>query len=364
MTTIKQIFERFGPQYQSRFGHKMPYVHQKTIAAIVNCRSGHYGLTIYQCSACGKYHHVHRCCGNRHCPNCQHQKSRQWLDRQMNRRLCGQHFLVTFTVPEQLRAFIRSHQRIGYAAMFAASSQTLKKLAADEKYIGGDLPGFLGVLHTWGRQLQYHPHIHYVVAGGALSKNDQSWHPSQRAFFLPVKAMSKIYAAKFRDQIIAAGLYDLIPADVWQTNWVVNCKAVGCSTASLKYLSAYVFKVAISDSRIVKVENGRVFFRYRKSKSNRLRTICLDAAEFIRRFLQHVLPTGFMKIRYYGFLSPKCPLSLEKINALIQFTSGFALKEPEKQPESVFQPTCSHCGGLLKYLASLLPYQMAPKPSG
>ena len=176
--------------------------------------------------------------------------------------------------------------------------------------------------------------------------------------------MSKIYAAKFRDQIIAAGLYDLIPADVWQTNWVVNCKAVGCSAASLKYLSAYVFKVAISDSRIVKVENGRVFFRYRKSNSNRLRTICLDAAEFIRRFLQHVLPTGFMKIRYYGFLSPNCPLSLEKINALIQLASGFALKEPEKQPESVFQPTCSHCGGLLKYLASLLPYQMAPKPSG
>jgi hypothetical protein len=267
-------------------------------------------------------------------------------------------------VPEQLRTFVRSHQRIGYAALFAASSQTLKKLAADEKYIGGDLPGFLGVLHTWGRQLQYHPHIHYIVPGGALSKKDQLWHPSQRAFFLPVKAISKIFAAKFRDQIINAGLYELIDSDIWQMDWVVNCQAVGCSTASLKYLSAYVFKVAISDSRIAKVENGQVFFRYRKPKSKRYRTICLDAAEFIRRFLQHVLPTGFMKIRYYGFLSPNCSVPLEKINALIQLAFGFTLKQPLKQPEPLFQPTCSHCGGLLKYLASLLPYQMAPQGSG
>jgi hypothetical protein len=364
MTTIKQIFERFGAQYQDRWADKMPQVHQKTIEAIVNCRSNHYGLTIYQCSQCGTYHHVHRCCGNRHCPNCQYQKSRQWLDRQLRRRLCGQHFLVTFTVPKQLRAFIRSHQRIGYAAMFAASSQTLKKLAADEKYIGGNLPGFLGVLHTWGRQLQYHPHIHYIVAGGALSKNDQLWHPSQRAFFLPVKAMSKIFAAKLRDQIIDAGLYDLIPADVWNIDWVVNCQAVGSSTASLKYLSAYVFKVAISDNRIAKVENGRVFFRYRKAKGNRLRTVCLQAAEFIRRFLQHVLPTGFMKIRYYGFLSPNCSVPLEKVNALIQLAYGFTLKEPERTSEPLFKPTCSHCGGLLKYIASLLPYQMTPQGSG
>ena len=364
MTTIKQIFERFGGQYQNRYGDKMPKVHQKTIESIVNCRSGHYGLTIYQCIACGKYHHVHRCCGNRHCPNCQYQKSRQWLDKPLHRRLCGHHFMITFTVPEQLRTFVRSHQRIGYAALFAASSQTLKKLAADEKYIGGDLPGFLGVLHTWGRQLQYHPHIHYIVPAGALSKKDQLWHPCQRAFFLPVKAISKIFAAKFRDQIINAGLYELIDSDIWQMDWVVNCQAVGCSTASLKYLSAYVFKVAISDSRIAKVENGQVFFRYRKPKSKRYRTICLDAAEFIRRFLQHVLPTGFMKIRYYGFLSPNCSVPLEKINALIQLAFGFTLKEPVKQPEPLFQPTCSHCGGLLKYFASLLPYQMAPQGSG
>jgi hypothetical protein len=125
-----------------------------------------------------------------------------------------------------------------------------------------------------------------------------------------------------------------------------------------------VFKVAISDSRIAKVENGQVFFRYRKPKSKRYRTICLDADEFIRRFLQHVLPTGFMKIRYYGFLSPNCSVPLEKINALIQLAFGFTLKQPLKQPEPLFQPTCSHCGGLLKYLASLLPYQMAPQGSG
>jgi len=130
------------------------------------CRTDHFGVTIYQCQECGENHMVYRCCGNRHCPNCQHHKTQQWLDMQMKRQLPGHHFMITFTVPEKLRRFIRSNQRSSYSALFRASSDTLKKLAADEKYIGGDLPGFFGVLHTWGQQLQYHPHIHYVVPGG------------------------------------------------------------------------------------------------------------------------------------------------------------------------------------------------------
>ena len=235
MTTIKDIFRDYGPEYLQRFGDHMPADHRKVIAAIINCRSGHYGACIYQCSQCAQKHTVYRCCGNRHCPNCQYHKSRQWLQTQLDRQLPGHHFMITFTVPEKLRRFIRSHQRLGYAAMFAASSQTIKKLAADPKYIGADMPGFLGVLHTWGRQMPYHPHIHYVVPGGAFSKSDGRWYCSRIDFFLPVKAMSKIFKAKFRDLMKICRLYDLIPAEVWNQNWIVNCQAVPNSERSIKY---------------------------------------------------------------------------------------------------------------------------------
>lgn len=164
---------------------------------IINFRTDHYGASIYQCTECGERHMVYRCCGNRHCPNCQHHKTRKWLQTQLDRQLPGHYFMITFTVPQNLRSFIRSNQRMGYSAMFAASSQTIKKLAADQKHIGADMPGFFGVLHTWGRQMPYHPHIHYIVPGGALSRTDGKWHCSRIDFFLPVKAMSKIFKAKF-----------------------------------------------------------------------------------------------------------------------------------------------------------------------
>lgn len=249
---------------------------------------------------------------------------------------------------------MRQNQRLCYAALFKASSDAIKKLSLDRKHIGGDLPGFFGVLHTWGRTLQYHPHIHYVVSGGALSSTDGSWHPSKIDFFLPVKALSKIFMAKFRDQMKHVHLFDQIPAHVWHIDWNVNCQAVSSSEASLKYLAPYVFKVAISNSRIVKVENRTVLIRYRKPHSDRPRILALDVIEFIRRFLQHVLPTGFMKIRYYGFMNPNCTVSLDRIRTLIELSYGFAvdLLLPDIEPRR--PNTCPNCGGLLK-LRSVLP---------
>jgi len=356
MTTIKDIFTTYGPEYIQRFGDRMPADHHKVIDAIINCRTAHYGASIYQCTQCGKNHVVYRCCGNRHCPNCQHHKTRQWLQTQLDRQLPGHHFMLTFTVPEKLRRFIRSHQRVGYAAMFAASSQTIKKLAADPKHIGADMSGFFGVLHTWGRQMPYHPHIHYVVPGGAFSKSDGRWLCSRIDFFLPVKAMSKIFKAKLRDIIKSSKLYHQVDSDVWNQDWIVNCQAIGSAQRSLKYLAPYVFKVAISNSRIVKLENRTVFFKYRKHKSNRPRTMSLDVMEFMRRFLQHVLPTGFMKIRYYGFLHPASSLSLEKIATLIELAFGFEIITPKvvlKPPEPM---TCSSCSASLVLRASVLPF--------
>lgn len=355
MTTINEIFQTFGPAYVERFGESMPQEHHKVIEAIIHCRTPVCGVAHYVCEQCGELHTMYSSCGNRHCPTCQHHKTRQWLEKQMDRQLPGHHFMITFTVPEKIRSFIRSHQRLAYSAMFKASSEALSKLASDEKYMGGDLPGFFGVLHTWGRTLEYHPHIHYIAPGGSLSRTTDTWHPSRLDFYLPVKALSTIFRAKFRDEMQQAGLLDEIPNEIWTIDWIVNSQAVGSSEASLKYLAPYVFKVAISNSRIIKVEDHTVFFRYKKSGSSRWRTMALDVMEFIRRFLQHVLPTGFMKVRYYGFMNPNCAVPLEKIDTLIQLAYGFNVTTPEPYREPLAPMTCPKCGGRLRLLSLSLP---------
>jgi Putative transposase/Transposase zinc-binding domain len=355
MGLLHELFCSYGPQYLERFGQTMPHAHKKVIAAIMRCRTESNGSVFYQCTACGAHHIVARSCGNRHCPGCQHHKSRQWLQRQLERQVPGHHFMLTFTVPEPLRPFLRRHQRIGYEALFAASVGAIKKLAADEKYIGADTPGFFGVLHTWGRQLHYHPHIHYLVPGGALSSADGQWHPSSPGFYLPVRALSRIFRAKFRDEIAKEDLLGEIPAEVWGIDWNVNCQALGNGAASLRYLSRYVFKVAISEHRIIRVDEQHVFFRYRRPHSNRVRTMALPIMEFMRRFLQHVLPSGFMKVRYYGFLSPSFSVPIEEVKARIKMAHGFALRAAEVEIEAPAPMRCPRCGGVLQYRRTILP---------
>ncbi|MBE9504966.1 MAG: transposase zinc-binding domain-containing protein, partial [Proteobacteria bacterium] len=194
MGAINDIFTTFGPDYLDRYGDRMPDNHKKAIRDIVSCRTETQGLAVYQCLECNTLHMVYKSCGNRHCPSCQYHKSRQWLEKQKQRQLPSHHFMITFTVPQEIRDFIRGNQRVCYSAMFKASSDSIKKLAKDPKFIGGDLVGFFGVLHTWGRLQQYHPHIHYIAPGGAVS--DGKWLASRVDFFLPVHALSKIFRAK------------------------------------------------------------------------------------------------------------------------------------------------------------------------
>lgn len=360
MSAIQDIFTTYGPEYIEKFGNAMPEQHKKVIDAIINCRTAANGTVIYECTECGKTHETFRSCGNRHCPVCQNHKTRQWLEKQLERQVPGHHFMITVTVPESLRPFMRSHQQIGYSALFKSSADAIKLLAKDEKYIGGDVPGFFGALHTWGEQLTYHPHIHFIVPGGAFSTSDEQWHPSRIDFFLPVFALSSIIRAKFRDEIFKAGKLGEIPSDVWESDWNVNCQAVGNAEYSIRYLAPYVFKVAISDSRIVSVKDRIVTFRCKKEKSNRPRTISLDVMEFIRRYLTHVLPSGFMKIRYYGFMNPNCSISAKTVADLIELANEFEI-EPAIVELAPLKPLyCPVCGGKLKYVRSILPY-MLPK---
>jgi hypothetical protein len=342
MTTLRDIFNAFGPEYLERYPH-LPTAHRKVLSAIQHCRSGHYGHSLYQCQSCGGQHRVNHSCGNRHCPQCQQHKTQQWLQDHLDKQLPGPHFLLTFTVPETLRAFIRSHQRLAYQALFQASATALKRLAKDERFIGTALPGFTGVLHTWGRQLQYHPHIHYIVPGGGLSADRSAWLPSRVNFFVPVKALSLISRALFKEAIRQVGLLEHIAPQVWTIPWNVHSQAQHHGYSAFTYLAPYVFKVAIANSRIVSLKDRTVTVTYRKPGSARPRTTRLDVMEFLRRFLQHVLPDGFMKVRHFGFMHTSSAIKTDTLRQMIvqvQPIDGTPLRSVLPPPRVALCPTC------------------------
>jgi len=330
----------------------MPSIHRKLIHAINSCRSGDLGSHLYKCQACGLVHMVPCSCGNRHCPTCQNEKASLWLGKQMSNLLPCPYFMITFTVPQELRGFIRSNQRIAYGAMFDAAAGALRILARDPRFVGADQIGFIGILHTWGRMLNYHPHIHFIVPAGGLSKDREQWLRSRPDFFIRVELLSVVYRAKFRDAMKRAGLFQEIDPRVWQKAWNVNSQAVGDGRSSLKYLTPYVFRVAIANSRIVNFDDDQVAFRYRISGSHRWRTISLDAMEFIRRFLQHVLPSGLMKIRHYGFLSGSAKTPAQRIRELICVLYELLeeLAAPAQTPCRRRKMQCRQCGRRLSWM--------------
>jgi hypothetical protein len=357
MPSLAEVVRRYGAAYLARFGDAVPRVHRTVLGAIGACRTGELGTVVYACSRCGHCHRTGQSCGNRHCPSCQHHKSLQWLERQQQRLLPCPYFLLTFTLPAELRRFVRQHQRRCYAALFRASSSAIQSLAANPKWVGTPQPGFFGVLHTWSRTLEYHPHLHYVVPGGGPSADGSVWMPSRPDFFVPDRALSRLYRARFRACLREAGLVDQIDPVVWTKDWVVKTVAVGDGRAALKYLAAYVFRVAIADHRILCLDDGPVTFSYRKSGSRRWRRMRLEATEFLRRFLQHVLPTGFQKVRHFGYLSPQSRTRFETVRWLATLHAGQSVvlralssTAPARSP---IRPHCADCGGEL-YLVAVL----------
>ena len=346
MSSLAAIIEQYGAIYEAKYGKHLLPSHRRTLRDIADCRSAALGGHVYRCDVCEENHYQYHSCQNRHCPQCQHQQGQQWLERQQAALLPVPYFMVTFTIPSGLHELTRAHQKILYNILFRASAAALQELAWDPRYVGGQI-GMVGVLHTWGRQLNYHPHVHYLVPAGGLSVDGEHWISTQHNFLVPVKALSILFRAKFRDALKKTDLFDLVPAEVWQQNWISHCKPVGKGEGALKYLAPYIFRVAISNRRILKIADGKVTFRYRKSDTGTWRTCTVSVEEFLRRFLQHVLPKGFVKVRYYGLFSP----SRRHLLPLIQLWLGFDSFDQETQstqaetdstPAIVACPTCGH----------------------
>jgi len=356
MSAIQDIFRIYGRQYLELYGDRMPQIHEKAIKDICNCRSGSFGTILYVCNDCNTSQPVPCCCGNRHCPTCQQYKSEEWLSKQMDHLLPAHYFLLTATLPEGLRDVARSHQKIVYKALFSCAHDALTKLAKDKRFVGSSRIGYLAVLHTWGSMLQYHPHLHIVIPGGAVSEDGDQWLSSRQDIFVHTRPFTSIFKARFRDAMKKNNLFHKIEPSAWKDKWVVHSQSAGRGQNSLRYLARYVFRVAISNNRIKSIENNIIRFSYKDRQRKTWKTTALEPVEFIRRFLQHVLPKGFMKIRHYGFLNPNSAFSIEKLRELISLIHTAITHIPAQIPDiKKHNIKCPCCGKPLRYIAFLQP---------
>ena len=302
MLEVAEIIRRHGAAYRAQY--QLLPSQARALRDIEACRTAYFGGHLKQCDHCGGQVYAYHSCRNRHCPKCHGDQTERWLAQQQPHLLPCPYFLVTFTLPAELRPLAFAQQKIVYSLMLRCAGAALQKLARDPQYLGGRL-GALAVLHTWTRDLRYHPHVHLLVTGGALSAEGQAWLPTNYpAFLMPEAALALIFRGKFCAALHRAGLLTQVPRPVWKKDWVVNCRAAGSGQQVLKYLARYVFRVAITNSRLERCDNGTVTFRYRNNRTQQLHQATLTGVEFIRRFLLHTLPRGFAKVRYYGLWSP------------------------------------------------------------
>lgn len=350
MIELAQIMRQFAPAYLKKFGHRIPGIHQKAIHDIIYCRTPQMGGNTYYCDHCQSFHYSYHSCGNRNCNKCQNELAAQWLKKTEDLLLPVDHFMVTFTLPQPLRPLARRHQKLFYHLLMKSAADALQTLSRDSKYVGG-LLAMMAVLHSWGRELSYHPHAHFMVAGGGLLETENIWLPCRPRYLVPVEALSVIFRAQFRDALKkeAPAIFSSIDERLWKQAWVVHSKSVGRGEHALKYLAQYIFRPAISNKRIMNLEKGKVTFRYRDSSTMRWKTMTLDALEFIRRYLQHVLPKGFVKVRYYGLYSHRHRQTLQQLKE--QMGKAHTQKHEKIHHSKVPRPlTCPRCGRTLLLL--------------
>jgi hypothetical protein len=353
---VADIFRQHAAAYRVTHGATLLPEQRRVMRAIEECRTAALGGHVSACDSCGHQVISYNSCRNRHCPKCQSLACAQWVAARQAELLPVDYFHVVFTVPQELAPLALQNKRVVYDILFAAASQTLLRIAADAQHLGAEI-GFVAVLHTWGQNLLHHPHLHCVVPGGGLSPDGQRWVSCRAGFFLPVRVLSRLFRRLFLKSlqqafergalIFHASLAHLADERAFAKlveaargkEWVVYAKPpFGGAEQVLDYLGRYTHRVAISNDRLVKMEHGQVTFKWKDyRRDDRPRTMTLAAAEFIRRFLLHVLPTGFQRIRQYGLLANrKRGIKL----ALCRRLLGVTPEAVESQP-----PTIDHLAG-------------------
>jgi hypothetical protein len=363
---LADLFRAFGPAFRERRTGQLPLRHLRVMSAIERCRTAALGGHIYECDHCHERRIAYNSCRNRHCPKCQGAERFRWLEARRKEILPVDYFHVVFTLPSALGPLALRNQKIVYTLLFRCAAQALLEVAADPKHLGARL-GVLAILHTWGQQLTHHPHVHCIVPGGGLSPAGDRWLSSRPGFLLPVRVLSRVFRGKVLAGLKAAhasselALVGRVEAladpqrfrdlldELYQQEWVVYSKPPFAGPeAVLKYLARYTHRVALSNQRLVGLEGDTVALSWKDYRHNgRRRLLHLPAEELIRRFLQHVLPEGFVRIRYYGFFANRHRAeALERCRQLLKAPpSDEASPAKEERPPQVC-PTCGE--GTLK----------------
>ena len=362
MLEVADIVRLHGAAYREQYGNTLNPDRKRALRDIAACRTPFFGGHVYQCDHCQEKVFSYHSCRNRSCPACHQSQTERWFSQQRQRLLPCSYFLVTFTLPAQLRPLARSHPKKIYGLLMKAAADALQKLVRDPRYVGARI-GALAVLHTWTRAMLFHPHVHMLVTAGGVAQDDDSWVNSKHPRFLvPDPALSEIFRAKFCAGLKKAGLLRFVPTAVWKIRWVVHSQHAGRGDKVLQYLGRYIFRIAIANSRLESLDNGIVGFRYRDNKTQQMRHVQLPATEFIHRFLQHVLPKGATKVRYYGLFSPACRSRLDRARQLLpspplQATPAVSTSEETALPHSTSTPhRCPYChAGTLVLIETLSP---------
>ncbi|UZQ51655.1 IS91 family transposase [Clostridium kluyveri] len=387
MIELQDIFLKYGDEYCQK--HKLPFHIKKVIWNIISCRTSKLGGHMDECEECGHIRISYNSCRDRHCPKCQTLKKEKWIEDRKNDLLPVPYFHVVFTIPEELNFLVLTNQKEMYSILFKSVSETLLELSKDAKYLGAEI-GFTTILHTWGQNLMNHPHIHCIVPSGGLSLDGTRWINSKEDFFIPVKVLWKKFRGKFLYYLkkeyyhnnsefkFTNDIEDLKYKDVFQCfvdklynkNWIVYCKPpFGSAEHVLEYLDRYTHRVAISNNRIVAFENGYVVFKWRDySDKNKEKFMTVTAEEFIRRFLLHVLPRRFVKIRHYGILSnrnhetklKRCKLILNAKSLNSSITAKLSTAELLLKLTGIDINICPCCKGTMSLKRKLEPKICSP----
>jgi hypothetical protein len=359
MPRLADIVRRHGAAYVERYGASMLSSHARAITAILHCRTPVLGGHVAVCAQCGTEHLLFHSCRHRACPQCGYDATEKWIARQREMLLPATYFHVVFTLPAELRRLVRSHQKALLPALFQAAFESLARLCKDPKFLGAQI-GALAVLHTWTRTLEWHPHIHMLVPGVGLDPDGSTLHlvpRRRRRYLVPVRAVAKVFRARFLKLARRAVPNHAIPEIPWGKSWIVFAKAaVQGADKVLEYLGRYVHRTAISDHRLVGFDDRTVTFRYTDSRDHHRKLMTLPAHELLRRFLQHVLPQGMHRVRAFGLLHPAHRDTLRRMQLAL------APRPPATQPPVPPAPNgrpqlrCPACGdGALRLVRRVSP---------
>jgi hypothetical protein len=346
---LAEILAAHWPAYAAQFGRLIPPEQRAAVRAIQRCRTPALGGQLYRCG-CGREHYAYHSCNHRACPRCGQDDAAAWLAAQRTRLLPVPYFLVTLTVPAELREPIRAARTMWYGALLKASAGALQDLAAQPKHLGAEL-GITAVLQTWTRDLRYHPHVHLLVPGGGLTANQLRWvRVKDREFLVPQVKLASRFKGRLKAWLQAEQptLFRAVPAKVWWVKWVADVQPVGSGEAALQYLANYLCKPPLQESQIQAWDQQRVTFRYRENGGTPKRGT-VSGGEFVRRVLQHVLPKGFQRVRHYGWLGAAAQKKRERIAALLDWRAPL----PQLSPFNSQPPKCPGCGQVMRLIGSV-----------